>query len=118
MSNQSTGKIGEDLSASYLQKQGYRILARNYKARYGEIDIVAVKDAVLVFIEVKTRSDDSFGAPEEAVTPRKLREVVQTAEYFKLAHADLPDAMRIDVIGIQLSGPKVTYFKHTQNVTM
>jgi len=117
-SNQRSGKLGEDIATDYLRKGGYSILDRNFRAGYGEIDIIALKKNILVFVEVKTRSDTSFGTPEEAVTPRKLREVVQTAEYFKMLHTDLPEAMRVDVIGIQLTGKKITYFKHTQNVTL
>lgn len=118
LSNQRLGKLGEDIASSYLRKQGYTIIQRNYKARYGELDIIALHKGILIFIEVKTRIDAWFGTPEEAVTPKKLREVVKTAEYFKLLHTELPDEMRVDVIGIQLTGGNVSYFKHTQNVTM
>lgn len=118
MSNQSVGRLGEDIAATYLSRHGYKIIARNFKAGYGEIDIIALKASILVFVEVKTRADASFGMPEEAVTPRKLDEVVATAQYFKMLHSELPDALRIDVIGIQLTGSKVTYFKHTRNVTL
>ena len=116
-SNQRLGKQGEDMATEYLRRRGYTILDRNFKARYGEIDIIALDHNILVFVEVKTREDASFGTPEEAVTPRKLREVVRTTEYYKMLHPELPDAMRVDVIGIQITGTKTTYFKHTQNVT-
>ena len=118
MSNISVGKIGEDLASKYLRTHGYQIIARNFKARYGEIDIVAIDHKVVVFVEVKTRIDESFGTPEEAVTPRKLREVIQTAEYFMVAHPELPSAMRIDVIGIRLSEGRQAYFNHLKSVTM
>lgn len=112
------GKKGEDLAASYLTKHTYQIKERNFKARYGEIDIIAVKDGVLVFVEVKTRVGRAFGLPEEAVTPRKLREVVGTAQYYKLLHPELPDAMQIDVIGIELDVDEtLKYFNHIENVT-
>lgn len=117
MTNQSIGRAGEDLAVTYLRKHGYKILSRNFKARYGEIDIVAIHSGTLVFVEVKTRADDSFGTPEEAVTPRKLREVIQTAQYFKSLHNGLPDLQRIDVIGIRMTGNSVTSLNHVQNVT-
>lgn len=118
MSNQSLGKLGEDLACEYLSKHGYRILERNFKRRYGELDIVALSGTVLVFIEVKTRIGNSFGLPEEAVTPRKLREVIKTAGFYKLLHPELPESLRIDVIGIELSfGETLKYFNHIQNVT-
>ncbi len=115
---QLLGKRGEDLAVSYLQNHGFRIIERNFKARYGEIDIVSLKDGVLVFIEVKTRIGTAFGTPEEAVTPKKLRDVVRTAEYYKIGHRGLPDAMRIDVIGIQLDDhEQIISFNHIENVT-
>ncbi|OGG31239.1 hypothetical protein A3A63_00285 [Candidatus Gottesmanbacteria bacterium RIFCSPLOWO2_01_FULL_46_9] len=115
---QVLGKTGEDLAVSYLQKHGFRIIERNFKARYGEIDIVSIDSGVLVFVEVKTRIGDEFGKPEEAVTPRKLREVIRTAEYYSLCHGGLPEAMRIDVIGIQLTPDgKVVSFNHIRSVT-
>lgn len=114
---QLLGKQGEDIAASYLVRQGYHLIQRNFKARYGELDIIATHHQTLVIVEVKTRIDREFGLPEEAVTPRKVREVVKTAEYYKLLHPELPDLMRLDVIAIQLTGDRVSYFNHIQNVT-
>lgn len=71
-----------------------------------------------MFVEVKTRKDESFGKPEEAVTPRKLREVIQTAEYYVVLNPTLPTSIRIDVIGIILDAENsVKYFNHIVNVT-
>ncbi len=115
---QSLGKLGEDTATDYLRKEGYRVLQRNFKARYGEIDIICVKDDILVFVEVKTRIGEAFGTPEEAVTSRKLAEVIKTAEYYKLVHKELPESMRIDVIGIQFDDTEIpSYFNHILNVT-
>ncbi len=113
------GKIGEDVAEKYLRKKGWKILQRNYKARYGEIDIVAQDDETLVFVEVKTRMGTSFGTPEESVTTRKLREVVETAQYYKTLHPMLPEAMRVDVIGIVLdvSHNSVISLNHVISVT-
>ena len=116
---QSLGKLGELVAARYLTRQGYRLIERNFKARYGELDIICTKDDTLVFVEVKTRIGEEFGKPEESVTPRKLREVVKTAQYYKLLHEELPESMRIDVIGIQFDDSDTpSYFNHIQNVTM
>lgn len=102
----------------FLQKQGYKIFEMNFKARYGEIDIVAIdtkadkgKD-VLVFVEVKTRKTYEYGRPEEAVDPRKLRIVVRTGEYYKLLHPELPDLLRVDVVAVDELEEKVTLFKN------
>ena len=73
------GREGEDLAARFLMKQGYRILERNYSTRSGEIDLVALHEGAVVFVEVKTRTSDAFGAPELAVTPRKQRRMVKAA---------------------------------------
>ena len=112
------GKLGEDLAATYLTNHGYRLIERNFKKRYGEIDIIAVKDGILVFIEVKTRVGLQFGRPEEAVTKRKLHEVTQTGQYYALLHPELPVSQRIDVVAIILNeDEKVLSFEHIQNVT-
>ena len=73
------GKAGEDRAARFLAKQGYRILERNYNARYGEIDLIALDRGELVFVEVKTRTSDAYGAPELAVTPQKQQRMVKAA---------------------------------------
>lgn len=117
-SRQKLGSHGEDLACEYLGKHGYAIIERNFKKNYGELDIVTLYKGLLVFIEVKTRIGRIFGLPEEAVTPRKLHQVKQTVLYYKLLHPELPEQLRIDVIGIELDqGYRLVYFNHIQNVT-
>jgi putative endonuclease len=117
MSNLTLGKLGEDLAAHYLETQGYLIMGRNFRVRYGEIDIIAIQNNVLVFVEVKTRIGDKFGKPEEAVTRWKLREVIKTAAYYTQTH-HTPDLQRIDVIGIELDNENnLKYFNHLKSVT-
>ena len=116
---QSRGKKGEDLAVSYLQSLGYRILERNFKKRYGEIDIIALDKEVLVFVEVKTRWSEKFGPPEEAVTPWKLKSIIKTAKYYKLLHPELPSAMRIDVVAIDFCAKgREERVRLIKNVTM
>lgn len=74
-----SGRIGEAAAERHYQSHGYRIIARNYSVRGGEIDLVAFKRGVLVFIEVKARSSDRFGAPSDAVDERKINHL-QTAQ--------------------------------------
>jgi putative endonuclease len=115
---QSLGKYGEDLAADYLIGHGYHLIQRNFKARYGEIDIIAMKNPILVFIEVKTRMGKKYGTPEEAVTRRKIHEVTVTAEYYYLLHPGLPKAHRIDVIAIELFSDKsIKDLRHIENIT-
>jgi putative endonuclease len=103
MLKQDLGKKGEDLALKFLKSQKYKIIARNFRCRLGEIDIIAQDKETLVFIEVKTRWSQKFGPPEEAVTPWKIKSIVKTGQYFKLLHPDLPENLRIDVVAISLS---------------
>lgn len=113
------GIIGENLACEYLANHRYAVIERNFQKRYGELDIIAVKDKTLIVVEVKTRIGRQFGLPEESVTPRKLHEVEQTALYYKLLHPELPDRMRIDVIAIELDiDESLKAFRHIENVTM
>lgn len=81
---QTTGKAGEDAACTYLRTCGYTILIRNYRGMYGEIDIIAQRDNILSFIEVKTRADTRYGMPYEAVTAWKARHMKYAAEEYIL----------------------------------
>ena len=85
----------------YLEKQGYTILARNFYTKHGEIDLIAKKDGYLVFVEVKYRADERFGAPEEAVDFRKQKKIITAAQYYLYKNRipfDTP--CRFDVAGV------------------
>ncbi len=98
-----TGKRGEDLAAASLEKAGYRILERNYRCRFGEIDIVAEEGDVLAFVEVKCRRSESFGDPREAVGPPKQRKISMISLHY-LAERHLEHrAARFDVVAVKLS---------------
>jgi len=100
------GKEGEDQAARFLMKQGYRIIERNYRTRSGEIDLIALHDGAVVFIEVKTRTSNAFGAPELAVNPRKQQRMVKAAlgyiKYKKLYQVPC----RFDVVAITTAAEK------------
>lgn len=96
------GRIGEELAVKYLQSSGYKILEKNFRKRYTEIDIVALEGSTLVFVEVKTRIGCKFGSPKDAMTFYKMKTLVRSANYYKLSHPDLPSSMRIDFVGISL----------------
>lgn len=78
------GNIGEDFAARYLEKNGYKILERNYTTKMGEIDIIAQKDQIIAFIEVKARAEGCMYSPGEAVTFSKQRKICKTAILYKL----------------------------------
>lgn len=93
------GAGGEEKAAKYLKKNGYKILERNFKCRFGEVDIIAEKDGAVAFIEVKTRSSDYFGAPNEAVDKRRQFRYIKTAEYY-FAGREIDCVVRFDIIEV------------------
>lgn len=101
------GNRGEALAEAFLKKQGYNVIERNFRTRNGEIDIIAVdrseKEAVLVFVEVKTRISTEYGTPLEAIGYYKLQALMRTADYYKATHKKLPDLMRLDAVAIILT---------------
>ena len=98
------GDAGEDLAAAALKKQGYKILERNYVTPLGELDLIARQGKTYVFIEVKTRKNERFGAPQEAVSPAKQARLRRLADYYlkQKRLGELP--VRFDVVGVTLSG--------------
>ena len=96
----SLGKLGEDAACRELSRRGYAVLARRFRTRYGEIDIVASDGPTLVFVEVKTRSSARFGAPAEAVTARKQAKIsLMASEYLLRRHLGQV-ACRFDVVAV------------------
>lgn len=112
------GVKGEDLAVDYLRKKGYRIIERNFRKGYGEIDIIALENKVLVFVEVKTRTTDLYGTPFEQISSSKLRSLVKTAEFYRHTNSNLPDQIRIDAIGVMLdSNGNAKDIDHIENIT-
>lgn len=100
------GKLGEDLACTYLKNNGYRIIERNFEAKQGEIDIIAVDKEELVFIEVKTRTNTCYGKPVEAVNNKKQKHLIKTVEYYLYSRNLENEFVRIDVIEIYLYNHK------------
>ena len=96
-----TGRQGEEMAIAWLQGQGYTILHRNWKHSYFELDVIAVKDAVLHFIEVKTRTTDTYGHPEEGVTTKKLERLMNAGEEYLHQHPDW-NRIQYDILSIRL----------------
>jgi putative endonuclease len=96
------GKMGEDLACRELERRGYAIVARRYRRRGGELDIVARDGPTLVFVEVKTRDGRWFGGAAEAVTGLKRRRIVQLALEYLMRHRLSDCPCRFDVVSIQL----------------
>lgn len=101
-----TGKQGEAEAVLYLQGKGYEILARNYRYQHAEIDLIAKKGKLLVFVEVKTRSNLSYGNPEEFVSYTKSRLVMKAAEHYIFAQ-DWQFDIRFDIVAVTLVGSEL-----------
>ena len=105
-SHNEFGIQGEDKAVNYLIREGYTILDRNWKSGHKELDIVAEKDGTLVVVEVKTRTSSKYGNPEDAVTPKKIRNTVLAADaYIRFNRIDLP--VRFDIISVLSSSGDV-----------
>ena len=112
-----TAKLGEDLACKYLKKLGFKILERNYRKTYGEIDVIALDKDVLTFVEVKTRTSGQFGTPLESITPWKLKSVIKTAQYYEMTHQKLPKSLRIDAVSVILNGDKASNIELIKNIS-
>lgn len=111
--NQEIARWGEATAAEYLATRGYVITARNARTPYGEIDLVAQLGSVAVFVEVKTRTSNTYGLPEEAVNPRKLEHMLRAAEHYAEQHEI--DHWQLDVIAIEGRPglkPVITHFEN------
>jgi putative endonuclease len=110
---QSLGKMGEDLACKELERRGYAILARRYRSRFGEIDIVANHEETIVFVEVKARDGDDFGGGAAAVTPWKQRRIALMAVDY-LSRNNLHDcACRFDVVTIDIKKDRTEIVVYT-----
>ena len=109
--NQSVGKKGEIIATDHLRKAGYDIIAKNYRAGRGEIDIIAKLAATLIFVEVKTRSNGKFGYPEEAVTQKKADKLIETAQAY-MEEVNWEGNIRFDIISVDLQrSAEITHFE-------
>jgi len=100
------GKLGEDLACAELERRGYAIIARRYRRRGGEIDIIARDGATVVFVEVKTREGAEYGEPYEAVTAFKRRRIGQIAVDFLARQRLIECPCRFDVVSIVFDGER------------
>jgi len=98
--NISFGARGEDLAAEYLKQNSYKILARNFKTKLGEIDIIARDKDTICFVEVKARNSDRFGLPQESVSSFKQRQISKAALIFLKEHKLINNKARFDVVSI------------------
>jgi putative endonuclease len=100
LSNRLSGAWGEELALRYLRRRGYELVERNYRTRYGELDLILRHEDTLVFVEVKLRRGVGFGDPLEAVTPRKQAAIRALAKRYLSEKEPDFDTLRFDVVGI------------------
>ena len=110
MFTQNRGREGEKKAEKFLRKKGYTIIAKNYRTPVGEIDIIAQKNEVLVFIEVKNRSSSKFGTGAEAVTAKKQNKIIRSAQLYMKKYCEGEANCRFDVISIDAK-----HIRHIEN---
>ena len=110
----NSGKKGEEIAAKYLKKNGYKILEKNFRKPYGEIDIIAQKGENVAFVEVKTRKSDSYGTPAEFVTAKKQERIKKTA-YTYIQQNNLEAEFTFDIIEVYLNAEKGVKINHLIN---
>ncbi len=112
------GKTGEQIAAHFLVNKGYEICVQNYWTRVGEIDIVALKDDVLVFVEVKTKSKTTHGEPHQAVTPEKIQKMMSACRLYCQEFPPGDFFIRLDVVSIVCDKERGDAFiEHFENIT-
>lgn len=114
---QRLGKFGEQLARVFLSKRNYEIILQNYRTRFGEIDIIARKQEKLFFVEVKTRTTNEFGQPQEAVTDYKLNRLRRAVEIYLLEKNLKNSDFQIDAISVEIDKTnKKARIRHFPNV--
>ncbi|MEE9144031.1 MAG: YraN family protein [Candidatus Binatia bacterium] len=115
---QILGEEGELIAEKYLRKKGYKVVERNYRCPGGELDLIVLDRRVIVFVEVKTRSDDRFGDPLESVHRHKQKRMIKAALYFLSQHRLHNRDARFDVIGISSASlnPKVEHIENAFDI--
>jgi putative endonuclease len=108
------GKKAEELAAEFLLKNGYKILARNFRYQKAEIDIIAEKDNLIIICEVKARSTDVFNLPQEAVNKKKIKLLVSAADYY-LKEFNVLNEVRFDIISVLPDEKQNLTIEHIQD---
>jgi len=111
--NLRTGRQGEKLARRFLKRQGYRILCKNYTCPIGEIDLIALAERTIAFVEVKTRRGPDHADPEDTVTPAKQRKLHKVARYWLSQRQADAYAWRFDVVSVTLQEDGKPVIRHT-----
>ncbi len=110
------GRIGESIARKYLEDKGYQIIEQNYQTRYAEIDLIAKKGNILIFIEVRTKKGELFGSPEETINQKKLKKLLGNAAAY-VARKKWKGQYRIDAVCVVLGQDnKIVRMEHYKNI--
>lgn len=112
----TTGQAAEDLAAAHLQRQGLKLLERNYRCRHGEIDLIMRDGVEIVFVEVRLRSNAAFGGPGASITHGKQQKLSRTAEHYLLQHGSAPCRFDAVLLG-SLAGDDLQWLKNAFDST-
>jgi len=116
--NLKTGQLGESLAQEYLKKKGFEIIDTNYRTKLSEIDIIAQFKDIMVFIEVRTRTGDKFGMPEQSLIRKKINKVIKNAQMY-MKYKGYTGRYRIDAVCVVLDNNKeLLRLNHYENITM
>ncbi len=103
MNKREKGKVFENIAENYLKAKGFEILGRNYRTRQGEIDIIAKKENLIIFVEVRGKTSDSFGLSEESINTSKTMKILETAKHFIYQNNLFDYDYRFDLIAININ---------------
>ncbi|MCR1951524.1 MULTISPECIES: YraN family protein [unclassified Clostridium] len=107
--NKCIGSYGEDLASSYLKSKGYYILKKNFRNKYGEIDLICRHDGLIIFVEVKSRYNYNYGLPCESVTSSKQKQIINLCKFYILTRKLFNYNCRFDVVEIYFNSNNESY---------
>ncbi|EGF15624.1 YraN family protein [Dialister micraerophilus] len=115
MKKSEFGRYGEELAEKYLEKKGFKLLAKNFRRRHGEIDLIMQDGETWVFVEVKARTNKRFGEPIESVTPYKREHIRYCANMYLYMKQEEDRQVRFDVVEIMIYPGKEPVYRHVVN---
>ena len=116
--NLKIGKLGEEIAKRFLEEKGYKVIEQNYRTRYCEIDLIVLDKRMLVFVEVRTKTGEIFGSPEDTLNKKKIKKIIRGALWY-VCRREYSQAYRIDAVCVVLGIDKsVQRIAHYQNITV
>lgn len=114
----SLGAWGETFASNFLQAKGYQLLERNYHSRYGEVDLIMIKDGTLTAVEVKTRNSTAYGIAEFSINRKKFLSIQKTMQVFFKSHPEFSTDWQLDILVIEKNKDEEPTILHYENVNL